>query len=47
MERVQKELAFWQTKLQDTMGLVKNDEQIAALQGNIDAFIAEAENVNA
>lgn len=46
MEKVQKELAFWQEKLNATVGRVMNDEHITTMQRIIDMFIHEADNVN-
>lgn len=46
MEKVQKELGFWQKKLDDTVGRVLNDDNISSLQKVINLFMDEAENVN-
>lgn len=46
MEKVEKELAFWQQKMQDTVGKVMNDETISSLQRIIFLFMGEADNIN-
>ncbi|TNV85696.1 hypothetical protein FGO68_gene217 [Halteria grandinella] len=46
MEKVQKELAFWQKRMNETYGKMVNDDQVASLQHVINLFIAESENIN-
>lgn len=46
MEKVQKELGYWQKRLDDTLGCVLNDQHIASLQNFINLYMEEAENVN-
>jgi len=47
MEKVEKELTFWQQKMQETVGKVLDDESISGLQKVIFMFMDEAEKINA
>lgn len=42
MDKVQKELGFWQNNLKETVGDAMNDDNITLLQKVIDKFIDEA-----
>ena len=46
MEKVQKELAFLQQKVNETLKTEMNDDYIASLNSIIDLFVRESENVN-
>lgn len=46
MEKVEKELTFWQQKMQETVGKVLDDESISGLQKVIFMFMDEAEKIN-
>ena len=46
MEKVQKELGFWQKKVNDTVGRVMDDDHISGLQNIINLYMNEADSVN-
>lgn len=46
MDKVQKELAYWQKKVVDTMGRVMDDDHITGLQKIINLYMLEADSVN-
>jgi hypothetical protein len=46
MEKIQKELYFWQNKANETVKRIMNDDYINSLNKIIDVYVFEAEGVN-